>query len=149
MESSPNLSEKSEEPIKFTLVGISGIFVNFVVLYLTNDLLGLSDELSLMFAVLISLTSNYILNRIWTFNSDKPIIPEYLKYAATNAIGALIQLSVAITTIRLSPKENLSIPIMNVNIDIIFIGSLFGILLGFASNFLFSKFYVFKGPESV
>ncbi|OLS27822.1 MAG: hypothetical protein HeimC2_10170 [Candidatus Heimdallarchaeota archaeon LC_2] len=149
MESGPDLLEKSEEPIKFALVGISGIFVNLLVLFLAYDVFEIFYGLSLAIGFMFSVTSNYILNRIWTFNSKGSILPEYLKYVASNYTGFLIQLSVVFTAKKLSPKQYLVIPFIDLNIDIIYFASLFGIFLGFVSNFLFSKFFVFNNSDNV
>lgn len=149
MESGSDLLEKSEEPIKFALVGISGIFVNLLVLFIAYDVFEIFYGLSLAIGFIFSVTSNYILNRIWTFNSTGSILPEYLKYIASNYTGFLIQLSVVFIAKKLSPKQYLGIPIINLDVDIIYFASLLGIFLGFVSNFLFSKFFVFNKSDNV
>ncbi len=144
MEQYSDILEKQQEPIKFALVGISGIFVNFLILAISKELLNWSNEISLALGIIFSVTTNYVLNRIWTFQSSQPIFVEYLKYVATNFVGFTIQYLIAYSAIIFSPVENIKIPILNFNVDIIYFGSLFGILLGFVSNFLFSKFFVFN-----
>ena len=85
---------------------------------------------------------------MWILSIIK-LIYEYFKYVATNALGILIQYSVAFATIKLSSREHFTIPAIGLNVNIIYIGSLFGIFLGFASNFLFSKFFVFNKSDEL
>ena len=80
-----------KEPIKFSIVGISGIFINFIVLALCIYIFNLSEPTSLAFGIIISISTNYYFNRIWTFQSQNPILNEYFKYVVSNAIGSLIQ----------------------------------------------------------
>lgn len=148
MEQYSDILEKPQEPIKFALVGISGIFVNFVILFISIEMLNWSDEISLALGIIFSVTTNYALNRIWTFQSKQPIFIEYLKYIATNFVGFTMQYAIAYAVVVFSPVDYLQIPIIDINIDVIYFGSLSGILLGFVSNFLFSKFFVFNSDNS-
>ena len=149
MEQYSEILETPEEPIKFALVGISGIFVNFVILFISKELLNLTDGVSLALGIIFSVSTNYILNRLWTFQSSQPVVIEYLKYIASNFVGFSIQYIIAFGAILISPVDYIGIPILNIDIDVIYFGSMFGILLGFVSNYLFSKFFVFKSKEEI
>ena len=144
MEQYYDILKKQQEPIKFALVGISGIVVNFIILFISKEIMNWSDEISLGLGIIFSVTTNYALNRIWTFQSNQPIFIEYLKYVATNFVGFTMQFLIAYAVVVFSPVDYLNVPIFNFNIDILYLGSLIGILLGFVSNFLFSKFFVFN-----
>ena len=134
-----------EEPIKFGLVGISGILVNFIILTLSLYILQLSDPISLAFAILVSLSTNYYFNRIWTFGSENPITNEYLRYVITNGIGIIIQYSLSVLLeIRFEKMDWLGLNLGLILIPSIFVASIFGILIGFIANFSFSKFFVFN-----
>ena len=80
-----------KEPIKFSLVGISGIFINFIVLALCIYIFNFSEPISLSYWYPFSISTNYYFNRIWTFQSQNPILNEYFKYVVSNAIGSIIQ----------------------------------------------------------
>lgn len=147
MEQYSEILETPEEPIKFALVGISGIFVNFVILFISKEILNWSDGISLALGIAFSVTTNYILNRLWTFQSSQPVVIEYLKYIATNFVGFSIQYLIAYGTTILSPVDYITIPLISIDIDVIYFGSMFGILLGFVSNYLFSKFFVFNSVD--
>ena len=134
-----------KEPIKFSIVGISGIFINFIVLALCIYIFNLSEPISLAFGILISISTNYYFNRIWTFQSQNPILNEYFKYVISNAIGSLIQYFTALLFNNIFINSDfITMNILIIEVDTIFLASLFGIFFGFISNFLFSKFLVFR-----
>ena len=134
-----------KEPIKFSIVGISGIFINFIVLALCIYIFNLSEPISLAFGILISISTNYYFNRIWTFQSQNPILNEYFKYVVSNAIGSLIQYFTALLFNNIFINSNfITMNIFIIELDTIFLASLFGIFFGFISNFLFLKFLVFR-----
>lgn len=134
-----------KEPIKFSIVGISGIFINFIVLALCIYIFNLSEPTSLAFGIIISISTNYYFNRIWTFQSQNPILNEYFKYVISNAIGSLIQYFTALLFNNIFINSNfITMNILIIEVDTIFLASLFGIFFGFISNFLFSKFLVFR-----
>ncbi|MFO8133300.1 MAG: glycosyltransferase family 2 protein [Thermoplasmatota archaeon] len=54
--------------IKFMLVGGSGVLVNLGVLWLLTERAGLFYLFSAMFAIELSILSNYALNEVWTFH---------------------------------------------------------------------------------
>ena len=134
-----------KEPIKFSIVGISGIFINFIVLALCIYIFNLSEPISLAFGILISISTNYYFNRIWTFQSQNSILNEYFKYVISNAIGSLIQYFTALLFNNIFINSDfITMNILIIEVDTIFLASLFGIFFGFISNFLFSKFLVFR-----
>lgn len=74
--------------LKFGVVGFSGVFVNFGVTYVCKELLKWNKYLSNIIGFTFAATSNYILNRLWTFQSNNPQIGvEYAKYFAISLVG--------------------------------------------------------------
>lgn len=58
--------------IKFGLVGLSGVFVDFAVTYLLKEKLQVHKYLANSAGFLVATVSNYLLNRFWTFHSADP-----------------------------------------------------------------------------
>ena len=84
--------------LKFGAVGFSGVFVNFSITYICKEWLKLNKYLSNIFGFVFAATTNYILNRLWTFQSSNPQIgTEYAKYF----VIALIGLGIDTTTVWL------------------------------------------------
>lgn len=74
--------------IKFGIVGASGMVVHFSVLYLFKEIVGLNPYLANTIGFVTAATTNYILNRIWTFRSkEKQVAVEYLKFILVSVIG--------------------------------------------------------------
>ena len=77
--------------IKFCVVGGSGVFVDFGVTYLCKEWLRLNKYLANSLGFLCASTSNYVLNRIWTFHNENPdIAGQYLRFLGIAAVGLLI-----------------------------------------------------------
>ena len=74
--------------LKFGVVGLSGVFVNFGVTYVCKEWLKWNKYLSNILGFVFAATTNYILNRFWTFQSSNPQIGmEYAKYFAISLVG--------------------------------------------------------------
>ena len=134
-----------KEPIKFSLVGISGIFINFIVLALCIYIFNFSEPISLAIGILFPISTNYYFNRIWTFQSQNPILNEYFKYVISNAIGSVIQYFSALLFNNIFINSNFTtINILIIELDTIFIASLFGIFLDLFQIFFFKIHSFFR-----
>ncbi len=77
--------------LKFGVVGFSGVFVDFGFTYICKEWLKIQKYISNAIGFTIAASSNYYLNRIWTFNSHNPeIAVEYGRFLFISAIGLLI-----------------------------------------------------------
>ena len=77
--------------IKFCVVGGSGVFVDFGVTYLCKEWLRLNKYLANSLGFLCASTSNYVLNRIWTFHIENPdIAGQYLRFLGIAAVGLMV-----------------------------------------------------------
>lgn len=85
----------AKHAFKYYLVGASGIFVNLGILFVLTEFVGLWYLLSSTIAIYISITSNFLLNRTWTF-SDTVIKQRgflmYGKFIGVSLVGMGIQL---------------------------------------------------------
>lgn len=57
--------------LKFGVVGASGMVVHGGVLYLCKEIIGLNPFVANTIGFVTAATTNYILNRIWTFRSHE------------------------------------------------------------------------------
>jgi len=74
--------------IKFGLVGVSGLFVDFGVTYLCKEIFKIQKYVSNSIGFTVAASTNYILNRIWTFQSHDPqIVMEYTQFLIISLIG--------------------------------------------------------------
>lgn len=80
-----------EKLFRFIIVGFSGLFVDFSITYVLKEKIKVQQFIANAIGFMTAATSNYFLNRIWTFHSNNPeIIIEYSKFIFIAAIGLAI-----------------------------------------------------------
>jgi putative flippase GtrA len=74
--------------LKFGVVGFTGVFVDFGITYLLKEKLKVYKYMANATGFIIAATSNYFLNRVWTFHSKNPqIFFEYSHFIMVSIIG--------------------------------------------------------------
>lgn len=82
------LSSLVEKFVKFGVVGFSGMVVDYGVLLLLKEVVGLKSFLAVAAAFAAAASSNYCLNRVWTFRSkNKQVGREYLCFICVSIVG--------------------------------------------------------------
>ncbi len=77
--------------LKFGAVGMSGMAVDFGVTYLFKEKVKINKYAANTFGFFSAASSNFILNRLWTFQSDDPAVGfQYLKFLTVSVVGVLI-----------------------------------------------------------
>ena len=92
---------------RFFTVGASGLLVNYVASFLLTSLLpSIWYIYATLFGIIISITSNFLLNKIWTFEdkdfSPKHFLKQYSLFMSLCALGAVIQLSLVYAFVEYS-----------------------------------------------
>ena len=100
-----------EQFLRFCLVGGSGALIDFCVTYLLKEKAKCHRYLANACGFVTAATNNYLLNRIWTFESTNPAIGyEYGLFFLFAVIGLLIN-----TAVLYLFAERISIPLINPN----------------------------------
>lgn len=89
------LSLFAKHAAKYYAVGVTGIVVNLGLLYYLTEYVGLWYFLSYALGISVSITSNFILNKFWTFRDSidsQKIIVMYVKFVSVSLVGMAIQL---------------------------------------------------------
>lgn len=74
--------------LKFAAVGLSGLFVDYAFTYLFKEIFKVQKYISNSIGFTIAASTNYVLNRIWTFESENPeIAVEYTSFLVISLIG--------------------------------------------------------------
>jgi putative flippase GtrA len=74
--------------IKFGIVGFSGVFIDFGTTYVCKEWLKIQKYIANSIGFTVAASSNYILNRIWTFKSQDPdIAKEYTEFIVISLVG--------------------------------------------------------------
>lgn len=77
--------------LKFGIVGCSGMIIDFGITYLCKEILRINKFISNCIGFILAATSNYFLNRIWTFNSQtEDIGVQYIQFMIVSSIGLAI-----------------------------------------------------------
>lgn len=74
--------------VKFCMVGFSGMLIDFGITWLLKERTSCNKYIANSCGFIAAASSNYLLNRIWTFESHSPkIATEYLSFLAISILG--------------------------------------------------------------
>jgi putative flippase GtrA len=77
--------------LKFGAVGLSGMVVDFGITFLFKEKFKFNKYASNSCGFLAAASSNFILNRLWTFQSDDPAVAfQYMKFLSLSIVGVLL-----------------------------------------------------------
>ena len=77
--------------LKYCIVGFSGMAIDFSVTWILKEKLHINKYIANSTGFILSATSNFILNRIWTFNSkDDQISTEYFLFISISLFGLFL-----------------------------------------------------------
>jgi putative flippase GtrA len=80
---------------KFGFVGLSGVLVDYSTTIFFKEIVGTNKYLANSLGFAVAATTNYLLNRKWTFKSNNPdILREFLLFASIAIAGMFINNSI-------------------------------------------------------
>lgn len=122
--------------ILFGIVGIIGMVFDLSIVTFLREGFDIDTRVCSLISFPFAVTSNYILNRKFTFQSkDNDFFFGYIKFFAVNIFGLLTRIWTIHYTLFFFPflEKNFYLPI-----------TMLGILVAFFINFFMSKLFVFK-----
>lgn len=122
-------------PLKFAVVGATGVAVNSAVLHMGYKILGLPLAIASPIAIAVAIFTNFSGNNAWTWRRSEPdgrgaYARRLGRYYLSSLLGALINYGLLLLLVERFAVSHL-------------IANLAGILAGTASNYLLSEFWVF------
>lgn len=108
--------------VRFSIVGAIGAAVDFLVFNLFSSLIGLAAVTASVLSFVAALSSNFILNRYWTFpdSRSKPMGSQMLQYGLVNLIGLAIRTPIFVWAIGLFADLLMALPIASgVNVEVL------------------------------
>jgi dolichol-phosphate mannosyltransferase len=119
---------------RFYTVGASGLAINFFISYvLSNSITNMWYIHATTVGIVISVTTNFVLNKIWTFEDKKfrlgSTLRQYGLFASISALGAALQLGLLYIFVQSGIQYGLSL--------------IFAVALASANNFLLNKKFTF------
>src|SRR5690606_37858676 len=117
--------------VQFLVVGGIGVIVNLVVLTLALRL-GFSTSISVVAAIVVSMLSNFALNRRFSFSfaRSESAISQFIGFVSACSVGAVVNY---VVTMALTPW-----------ISVVQLAALIGVIAGTGFNFLASRYWVFR-----
>lgn len=118
--------------LKFCAVGFSGMLIDFGTTWLLKEKVRINKYIANSTGFILAASSNYILNRVWTFQSEnRQIVTEYFSFILISVAGLAI--------------NNFVIFILNDKLKINFyISKLFAILVVTIWNFTMNYLITFR-----
>ncbi|OWA33107.1 hypothetical protein B9G55_23415 [Saccharibacillus sp. O16] len=127
----PRSVKASARPLRFAVVGVSNTFVDFLVFFLLQGLIG---PIAQAVGYAAGTANSYYWNRRWTFKTDQPRQKgELMRFLIVN-------LTVALLTTALLSLLNLLMPVWAAKVLVT--------VPGMVLNYLLSKLWVFR-PAAV
>lgn len=123
----------SSEVVQFLAVGASGTLVNLGVLSLLIAL-AVNAKLAFAFAIIVSVCTNFLLNRRFTFSHsrEESMLGQFPKYVASVSVGMAVNYGVVLLLSEAYPEMRVQFIAM------------IGIVAAMSFNFISMKFVVFK-----
>ncbi|MBA3284770.1 MAG: GtrA family protein [Nitrosopumilus sp.] len=120
---------------RFALVGFTGMVLDFGITFLLKEKGKIQKYIANTIGFLSAATSNYYLNRIWTFrSSDAEIFYEYSRFIGVSVAGLAINLFI-LWFLHDVKKINF------------YVSKLLAIIITIAWNFSFNYIYTFGGQQ--
>lgn len=130
--------------IRFGLVGTTGFLIDFSLTWLCRDVLGVFEYVANCVGFTFGATSNYILNRRWTWRSQNPNIKaEFITFFAVSLCGLAIN-SLVIFLCMESWPVNLTLEIGGYEISAFWLAKLVATAVVMVWNFVVNNFFTFR-----
>ncbi len=128
-------SDRVQKFIKFGITGVSGMVIDFSLTWLFKDVVHLNQFLANAVGFSAAVTSNYIINRQWTFRDKQTkAVPQFTAFLFVSLIGLLLNSSVIF----------LFNTLLNVNF---YISKVLAVFIVFFWNFSLNYFLVFRSAK--
>jgi len=76
---------------KFCVVGFSGMLIDFIITWVLKEKIKINKYIANSTGFILAATSNYFLNRFWTFQSEsKQIVAEYISFILISTVGLVL-----------------------------------------------------------
>lgn len=122
----------AKQAVKFYMVGATGVAVNLGIIFVLTHFLGLWYILSAAVGIAVSVTTNFLGNKHWTFESKRKFLKEYLMFWMVSLLGTGLQLGFLYVFTEFAQLFYL-------------ISAMIAIAIASLANFTLNKFWTFRG----
>ncbi len=118
--------------IRFCIVGTSGMLIDFGITWLLKEKAGMNKYIANSFGFILAASSNYLLNRYWTFHScDSQIVTQYFEFILVSLAGLGIN---SLIILLFSEKNRINF----------YLAKLFAIVVVMLWNFVINSLLTFR-----
>jgi putative flippase GtrA len=118
--------------MKFCLVGGSNTLITLLSFYILSTILNVNYILSSMLGYCLGMMNSFILNKRWTFyDSEKRILPQFIKFVVVNSLSLGVNLLVMYTLVGKLNLDRMLSQIIATGFSIV-------------SNYVGSRLWVFR-----
>ena len=121
--------------MKFGITGLSGMVLDFSVTWYFKEVLSINKFLANAIGFTAAVISNYLINRVWTFQSKTKIARQFAGFATVSVIGLLLNTLIVYVFNHLL--------LLN-----FYLSKVIAVGLVFVWNFSINYFFVFKTSKS-
>ncbi len=123
--------------VRFCIVGSSGLSIDFIITWILKEKARINKYLSNSCGFMIAASSNYYLNRIWTFNSTTlDITTQYTNFIIVSIIGLIINNTLIFVFHHKFNKG-------------FYLAKIMAIIITTVWNFIANNFYTFSSQSSL
>ena len=128
-----NEYSKFYEFFKFGVVGLSGTILNLLVFYFMAGILGLHYMIAAIIAFVFAATSNYLLNKVWTFNEKikDRIARKFVQFFTVSVVTLGINLGILFALVEGIGMYYMFAQVISIMLSMIF-------------NYVGNKFWTFR-----
>jgi putative flippase GtrA len=73
--------------VRYTLIGGSGVAIDFVVFLLLHNLVGMDEQLANALSTTLGIANNFVLNALFTFERRDRLVVRFLRFYAVGLTG--------------------------------------------------------------
>lgn len=128
--------------LRFGIVGTSGFLIDFATTWLMLSVFGIFEYAANTVGFTLAATSNYFLNRRWTWRSNNPNVKgEFMKFFAVSLLGLLINNLVIFSFVQLVETH---ITVAGYHVTNFWLGKLVATAVVMMWNFLVNNYFTFR-----
>ncbi|MGW3285434.1 GtrA family protein [Streptomyces sp. NPDC001002] len=80
-------SQTVRQLVRYTVIGGSGVVIDFVVFLLLHNLAGMDEQLANALSTTLGIANNFVLNALFTFERRDRLVVRFLRFYAVGLTG--------------------------------------------------------------
>lgn len=138
-----------KEIIKYGLVGVVGLGVEWLTFFLFRDFLGINFIVSHVLSSILAISNNFLLNSYFTFKTSDKLLKRGISFFGIAGVGVIISTSLLPILVNVYSYGLQHFEMMEVSQKVVQnLAKLSGTVIVAAIQFVFNKYLTFKKKEA-